>query len=1007
MKPVVVNAGLIPSKNNLYSTYVKRIRQNLHTVVTMSPLGEVFRARLRQFPALVSCCTIDWYSEWPDEALEAVALKTLRHMKALQIEESLMGSIVRVCQRMHQSAVHYTARYLYEMGRYNYVTPTCFLELLSSFARMYGLKRSELMTSKNRTKTGLDKLFSTEQIVAKLQEELGVMQPQLEKAILTSKVTMEEIARDTKVAEETTAIVQREEESAAKKAAECAAIRDDAQRDLDEALPALYASLEALKSLNKNDITEVRTMMRPPEGVRLVMEAVCLMKDVKPKKVAGDKPGIKVDDYWEPGKALLQDPGKFLESLLNFDRDNIPDATIAKIQPYIESEAFTPQAISKVSKACTSICLWVRAMYKYHHVAKMVAPKRAAMRAAEDDLKETEFVLQEARTRLQSCKDRITSLQVKYDECMRRQQELEDKSNLCEARLIRADKLIGGLSNERGRWMDNIVELDSLLDNLIGNVLCSSGTVAYLGPFSENYRKNMHEEWFGHLKKYGIPHTSTPNLIDTFGDPVKIRNWHIFGLPKDSLSVENAVIVQFSRRWPLFVDPQGQANRWIKSLESDEGLEVIKPSEKDFLRTLENSIRFGRPVLLENVGEELDPVLDSIILKQTFTQQGIEVIRVGDNIIPYHPDFRLYLTTKLPNPHYSPENSARLGIVNFTLAPKGLEDQLLGLVVAEERPDLEDAKGQLIVSNAKMKQELKEIEDHILEKLSTSEGTPVDDVDLISTLEASKLKSSEIHAKVAVAEQTERDIDETRSMYIPVSIRGRILYFCVTSMREIDPMYQYSLEWFINIFVTGISRADKAATVTERIENVNKYITFSLYKNICRSLFERHKLLFSFLITVKILEEERLINSDEWRYLLSGGSVRQQEIPNPAPEWISDRMWGDLLTLDALPRFSGLSTFIKGHLKDFKMIFDSLEPHRSPLRKPWDEKLDSFQRLLFLRCFRPDKVTNAMQDFVAYHLGQNFIEPQNTNLEEIFKESSPVTPIIFILSQVFSFVASC
>ena len=78
----------------------------------------------------------------------------------------------------------------------------------------------------------------------------------------------------------------------------------------------------------------------------------------------------------------------------------------------------------------------------------------------------------------------------------------------------------------------------------------------------------------------------------------------------------------------------------------------------------------------------------------------------------------------------------------------GLEDQLLGTVVAEERPDLEEAKNQLIVSNAKMKQELKEIEDKILHRLSTSEGSPVDDIDLINTLEASQIKSQEIKVTI-------------------------------------------------------------------------------------------------------------------------------------------------------------------------------------------------------------------------------------------------------------------
>ena len=126
-------------------------------------------------------------------------------------------------------------------------------------------------------------------------------------------------------------------------------------------------------------IFQVRALQRPPLGVKLVIEAVCIMKEVKPKKVPGEKPGVKIDDYWDVGKALLQDPQKFLDSLFKYDRDNIPDPVITKIQPYIDNEDFTPIAISKVSKACTSICQWVRAMHKYHFVAKAVAPKRVSL----------------------------------------------------------------------------------------------------------------------------------------------------------------------------------------------------------------------------------------------------------------------------------------------------------------------------------------------------------------------------------------------------------------------------------------------------------------------------------------------------------------------------------------------------------------------------------------------------------------------------------------------------
>lgn len=126
----------------------------------------------------------------------------------------------------------------------------------------------------------------------------------------------------------------------------------------------------------------------------------------------------------------------------------------------------------------------------------------------------------------------------------------------------------------------------------------------------------MVAEWTSQLEGNHVPHNEHCSLIDTLSDPVKIRNWQIAGLPKDTLSTENAVIVQYSRRWPLFIDPQGQANKWIKNMEKENGLDIIKLSDKDFLRSLENAIRFGKPCLLENVGTELDPALEPVLLKQ-------------------------------------------------------------------------------------------------------------------------------------------------------------------------------------------------------------------------------------------------------------------------------------------------------------------------------------------------------------------------------------------------------
>ena len=160
--------------------------------------------------------------------------------------------------------------------------------------------------------------------------------------------------------------------------------------------------------------------------------------------------------------------------------------------------------------------------------------------------------------------------------------------------------------------------------------------------------------------KKSIPCSKAFSMSQTLGEPVKIRAWNIAGLPVDSFSIDNGIIVHNSRRWPLLIDPQGQANKWVKNMERENKLGVIKLSDANYLRSLENAIQFGSPILIENVGEELDPILEPVLQKLTFRQQGVDYIKLGDNVIEYSKDFRLYITTGLRNPHYLPEVAVKV-----------------------------------------------------------------------------------------------------------------------------------------------------------------------------------------------------------------------------------------------------------------------------------------------------------------------------------------------------------
>uniref|UniRef100_I3MYF0 Dynein axonemal heavy chain 6 n=1 Tax=Ictidomys tridecemlineatus TaxID=43179 RepID=I3MYF0_ICTTR len=984
-KEVGISEG---NRDEVFQYFISRVRQKLHIVLCMSPVGEAFRSRCRMFPSLVNCCTIDWFVQWPREALLSVS-KTFFSTVDTGNDE-LKEKLSLMCVNVHLSVSQTADRYYTELRRRYYTTPTSYLELINLYLTMLTEKKKQLISARDRVKNGLTKLLQTNVLVDNMKLELSALEPVLLKKSQDVETLMEKLAVDQESADQVRNIVREDEAIAKVKAQETQAIADDAQRDLEEALPALDAANRALDSLDKADIAEIRVFTKPPDMVMTVMEAISILLNAKPD--------------WPTAKQLLGE-SNFLRRLLEYDKENIKPQIIAKLQKYINNPDFLPEKVEKVSKACKSMCMWVRAMDLYFRVVKEVEPKRQKLRAAQAELDVTIATLKEKQALLRQVEDQIRALQDEYDKGVNEKESLAKNMALTKARLLRAGKLTAALGDEQVRWEESIEKFQEEISNIIGNVFIAAACVAYYGAFTAQFRQSLIECWIQDCQSLDIPIDPSFSLINILGDPYEIRQWNADGLPRDMISTENGILVTHGRRWPLMIDPQDQANRWIRNKENKSGLKIIKLTDSNFLRILENSIRLGLPVLLEELKETLDPSLEPILLKQTFISGGRVLIRLGDSDIDYDRNFRFYMTTKMPNPHYLPEVCIKVTIINFTVTKSGLEDQLLSDVVRLERPELEHQRVQLIVRINNDKNQLKSIEDKILRMLFTSEGNILDNEELIDALQDSKITSGAIKTRLKEAESTELMINAAREKYRPVATRGSVMYFVIASLSEIDPMYQYSLKYFKQLFNTTIETSVKTDDLQHRLKILLEQTLLTAYVNISRGLFEQHKLIYSFMLCVEIMRQQELLTEAEWNFFLRGSAGLEKDRP-PKPEvpWLSTAMWFACCDLEeSFPVFQGITRYIFLRpisicLGSFKTYINSSQEKEAILLEYWISELSSFHKLILIKCCKEEKVVFALTEFVIENLGKQFIEPPPVDLPTLYQDMSYNTPLVFILS---------
>ena len=978
------------------------MREKLHIFIAMNTTSNDLRKTLRDFPCLLNCCTVNWFTHWPSDALQFVSRSFLRDIEFTP--EELVGCI-KVSEHFHTYATQRVDEAYNNDTSYNCVTPASFLDLNSLFKNLLTKKRNEVNEIKQRFTVGLEKIKDAASQVGVMQGELEDIQPHLTAASQEVDKCVALVEKDQNEVSELEKIVKNEDGIVTEKNRQVSSILQECDDDLAEVTVNVDSTLEELSSISQQDYAAVRGLRQPTLSIKLIMEALCILKGVKADKLPDGGPGGRMmDDYWGPSKRLLGEQ-KFATDLALFEKDDINPKTMKLIrEKYTSNPELDPetskQSIGAGDNVILALFKWLNAIESYDKSAKIVAPKRESVSKIKLELEQSSKSLKEKQDIFDEANEKLKVLQAELSNKKAKKAELENEVETCSRKLERAEQLIGGLGGEREKWAEIVGQLGTKYIKLTGDILLSSAMVAYLGSEEQSERECILKEWMQKCKENNVPFSDDFSLYNVLGDEITRQSWQLSGLPSDQFFTDNGIIAFTSKRWVLLLDPQETGKKWIQAVEKNNNLQVLKQSDTEFLRNLESSIQFGQPTLLENVGESLDPILEPLLTKQTFKQGGSVCLKLGDSTLEYHKDFKLYITTKLRNPKFGRDTVSKVSLVNFCITRMGLDEQLLTITVTRERPELEEERAQLIVQANDNRKQLRDIENKILEVLFTSKGNILEDENAIKVLSSSKVLANEITEKQNIALESKKKIDENRQPYLQVAAYVGVLFFTISDLSNVNHMYQYSLIWFINLFCNSIDLADKSEELEERLESIKDHMTQSLYQTVSRGVFDDDRYLFSYLLCVNILKHKGQISEKDWSDYLSSISTMSSETGSTNENMFDSNVNKSLENLVNLrPNFKPVQESITANEAEWLNICNDTCLNSFEMELPENLDISPFERLMLFTCVNKKELIPNISHFVNKTIGFSYTQYPLSDLHKAYLDSSCMMPIVFILGE--------
>jgi dynein heavy chain 1, cytosolic len=728
---------------------------------------------------------------------------------------------------------------------------------INHYARLYAEKRDELEEQQRHLHVGLDKLKDTVTQVEELRKSLAIKRSQLEAKDAEANEKLKRMVADQQEAEQKKAASIELQAALAEQEKHIEERRAIATADLADAEPAVLEAQAAVSNIKRQHLQEVRTMANPPEAVKLAMESVCTVL------------GHKIDS-WRTIQGIMN-RNDFIQRIVNFDTTTQMTKHLRETmkKEFLSRPSFNFETVQRASRACGPLVKWVIAQVRFSEILDKVEPLRNEVvsleQQAETAKKQAAAIIQmiaELESKIEKYKDEYALL-------ISETQAIKGEMERVQSKVDRSMKLLDSLSSEKGRWEAGSRTFDVEMSTIVGDVLLSAAFLAYGGFFDQHYREIMWQEWSHHLSEANIKFKTELSLTEYLSTADDRLSWQSKSLPSDNLTTENAIMLKRFNRYPLIIDPTGQATTFLINEYKERKITVTSFLDEAFLKVLESALRFGNPLLIQDV-EHLDPILNAVLNKEIRRTGGRVLIRLGSQDIDFSPSFTMFLSTRDPSVEFSPDICSRVTFINFTMTRSSLQSQSLDQVLKVERPDTERKRTDLMKIQGEFRLRLRTLEKLLLQALNESSGNILDDDKVIDTLETLKREAADITRKVEETDIVMREVEQVTSEYLPLSQACSAVYFVLEQLSVVSPLYQFSLQFFLDIFDYILRHNPNLKNVTDhnqRRDILLNDLFLEVYRRTSRALLYRDHLMLAVLLAqVKLKGVEEV--GDELEFLL-------------------------------------------------------------------------------------------------------------------------------------------